>query len=76
MLLKNGKLRTFSKAEPITSYFRNEFSLYNFWIQLIANEVKLQISLIVSVQNLTSKNYRYCKHITGQTPFELSAKIS
>jgi len=28
---------------------------------------KLQIPLIVSVQNLTSKNYRYCKHIQSGT---------
>ena len=28
----------------------------------------LQISLIVSVQNLISKNYRYCKLITSRTP--------
>jgi len=31
---------------------------------------------IVSVQNLTSKNYRYCKHITRRTPSELSAKMT
>ena len=30
----------------------------------------------VSVKNLSSQKYRYCKHITGQTPFELSAKIT
>ncbi len=32
--------------------------------------------LIVSAQNLTSKKYWYCKRITRQTPFELSAKIT
>jgi hypothetical protein len=32
------------------------------YLQLIIDEPKLQIFLIVSVQNLTSKNYRYCKH--------------
>jgi len=28
------------------------------------------------VKNSASKKYRYCKHITRQTPFELSAKIT
>ncbi len=46
------------------------------YLQLIATEPELQISLIVSAQNLTSKKYRYCKLITGQTPAELSGKIT
>jgi hypothetical protein len=32
MLSRNGKLRTFSKVEPITSYFRSEFIGYNIWV--------------------------------------------
>jgi hypothetical protein len=31
---------------------------------------------IVSVIITSSEKYRYCKLITGQTPFELSAKIT
>ena len=42
-----------------------DFSESNLrYLQQIANEPRLQISLIVSVQNLTSKNYRFCKLIT------------
>ncbi len=34
---------------------------------VIVNEPKLQISLIVSVQNFTTQKYRYCKHIQSRT---------
>jgi hypothetical protein len=30
----------------------------------------------VSVKNLTTKKYRYLKHITGQTTAELSVKMT
>ena len=43
------------------------------YLQLIANRPKLQICLIVSVQNLTSKNYRYCKLIVNEPQLHLAA---
>jgi hypothetical protein len=42
-------------------------------LQLIATEPKLQISLIVSVQNLTSKNYIYCKLIPNELQLQIAA---
>jgi len=33
-------------------------------IQLVADDLKLQISLVVSVKKMVSQKYRYCKLIT------------
>ena len=32
-------------------------------LQLIADEPKLQISAMISVQNFATQKYRYCKHL-------------
>jgi hypothetical protein len=53
---------TADKDQRVVVASNYRYSTYN---QLISNELILQICLIVSLQNLTSKKYIYCKPITG-----------